>query len=51
MKDIAFREKELKKWTELFPQAKVVKYPNVGHFVAEEDPDKLIHEMLDLLKE
>jgi haloalkane dehalogenase len=45
MKDIAFREKELSRWKAAFPQAHVVTYPKVGHFVAEEEPQKLAHEM------
>ena len=49
MKDIAFREKELKRWMELFPHAKVVKYPAAGHFVAEEEPEQLINGMLNLI--
>lgn len=36
MKDIAFREKELNVWIEAFPDAKVVKLNDVGHFVQEE---------------
>lgn len=39
MKDIAFREKELNRWCELFPQAPVTELPDVGHFVSEEAPD------------
>lgn len=41
MKDIAFREKELERWEAAFPEAKVERYPGVGHFVAEENPDGL----------
>ncbi|MEW6600802.1 MAG: alpha/beta fold hydrolase, partial [Nitrospirota bacterium] len=36
MKDIAFREKELNRWTNLFPDAKAVRYADAGHFVQEE---------------
>jgi haloalkane dehalogenase len=36
MKDIAFREKELQTWQELFPDAKVHRLEGVGHFVQEE---------------
>jgi haloalkane dehalogenase len=46
MKDIAFREKELNRWRSLFPDAKVVRYPECGHFVAEERPDDLAQEIL-----
>mgnify|MGYP001153425057 CR=1 FL=1 len=41
MKDIAFREKELKMWMELFTEARVVRYGDAGHFVAEEKPDEI----------
>lgn len=41
MKDIAFREKELRRWNEAFPSAKVWRLAGVGHFVAEEAPEEL----------
>lgn len=48
MKDIAFREKELRRWIELFPDAKVVRYGDAGHFVAEEKPDEISREIIEL---
>lgn len=36
MKDIAFRERELERWSSEFPEARVVRYPDAGHFVADE---------------
>ncbi len=42
MKDIAFGKKELNRWTGSFSQAKVIRFPGSGHFVAEENPDELI---------
>ncbi len=51
MKDIAFREKELNQWVEYFPDAKVVRYADAGHFVAEEKPDELIHELTAILSD
>lgn len=41
MKDIAFREKELKQWEATFPHAEVVRLETVGHYVQEEAPDAL----------
>jgi haloalkane dehalogenase len=41
MKDIAFREKELNTWSEAFPDAKVVRLENVGHYVQEEGHSEL----------
>ncbi|MFC1835166.1 alpha/beta fold hydrolase [Thermodesulfobacteriota bacterium] len=35
-KDIAFREKELNTWKQLFHNAEVNRYPDVGHYVQEE---------------
>ncbi len=49
MKDIAFREKELNHWISHFPDAKVVRYADAGHFVAEEKPDELIDELTAVL--
>ena len=51
MKDIAFREKELNQWVEYFPDAKVVRYADTGHFVAEEKPDELVHELTAMLSD
>jgi haloalkane dehalogenase len=50
MKDIGFREKELKTWIHAFPHAKVVRFEDAGHFVAEEKPDELIAEIKKLIR-
>jgi len=44
-KDIAFRNKELRRWTALCAEAKVVELAGCGHFVAEEAPDELVQEI------
>ena len=41
MKDIAFREKELETWCNIFSEPVVSKFSNVGHFVQEEKRDQL----------
>jgi haloalkane dehalogenase len=48
-KDIAFRTKELARWRELFPEARVVTLDDVGHFVSEEAPEVLVDELTRLL--
>lgn len=45
MKDIAFREKELAIWSQEFPEARVVRFPTAGHFLAEEVPEELANEI------
>ncbi|MAG44853.1 alpha/beta hydrolase [bacterium] len=50
MKDIAFRKKELNRWIQAFPNAKVTRYEDAGHFVAEEKPNELIAEMKSILR-
>ncbi len=50
MKDIGFREKELKTWMDAFPLAKVVRFEDAGHFVAEEKPAELIGEIMNLIR-
>ena len=53
MKDIAFREKELKTWMRVFTDPKVMKFENVGHFVQEEKGNQLspiIEEFLTSIK-
>lgn len=42
MKDIAFREKELRRWQGVFPDGKVVTYPDAGHYVQEEKGDEIV---------
>ena len=41
MKDVAFRDKELKRWERTFPEARSVRLGSVGHFVQEEAPNAL----------
>jgi haloalkane dehalogenase len=49
MKDIAFREKELNQWHNAFPQAKVVRYADAGHFVSEEKPAEMCRDIREFL--
>jgi haloalkane dehalogenase len=49
MKDIGFRKKELATWIRAFPRARVVRYEDCGHFVAEERPADLTTEIRNLL--
>jgi haloalkane dehalogenase len=49
LKDIAFREKELKYWLQHFPDVKAASYHDAGHFLAEEKPEELIREIEMLL--
>ena len=41
MKDIAFREKELRRWLGLFPKAAVTRYADAGHYVQDEKGPEL----------
>ena len=41
MKDIAFREQELRRWEQAFPQARTLRLAGVGHYVQEEAPTEL----------
>jgi haloalkane dehalogenase len=49
MRDIAFKEKELARWKGHFPQARVVMYPQVGHFVPDEAGPEVKEEIRDFL--
>jgi haloalkane dehalogenase len=51
MKDIAFREKELKRWERTFPEARSIRLSSVGHFVQEEAPDALAEAVVPFLKD
>mgnify|MGYP005841826509 CR=1 FL=1 len=41
MADKAFREKELNRWVTVFPDARVARLDDVGHFIPEEAGDRL----------
>ena len=49
MRDIAFKEKELARWKGLFPRARVVTYPQAGHFVPDEAGPEAVQEIGDFL--
>jgi len=51
MKDIAFREKELKRWERTFPEARSIRLSSVGHYVQEEAPEALAEAVVPFLKE
>ena len=51
MKDIAFREKELKRWERTFPEARSIRLSSVGHYVQEEAADELAEAVVPFLKE
>jgi haloalkane dehalogenase len=51
MKDIAFRQKELKRWERTFPDARAIRLSAVGHFVQEEAPDELAEAVVSFLEE
>ncbi|MEI8033520.1 MAG: alpha/beta fold hydrolase [Chlorobiaceae bacterium] len=50
MKDIAFRENELNRWKEVFPDAETVRFPDAGHYVAEERGAELAVAIKQLLQ-
>lgn len=50
MKDIAFRERELNIWANLFTDCRVVKFEDTGHFVQEEKGGELLPEIGVFLK-
>ncbi len=41
MKDIAFREKELKRWQSVFPSAQVTRFDGAGHYVQDEAGEEI----------
>lgn len=51
MKDIAFKQKELDRWKELFPAAEVVCFPEAGHFVQEEEGEEIAQAMQKFFEE
>ncbi|MGE5224799.1 MAG: alpha/beta fold hydrolase [Omnitrophica WOR_2 bacterium] len=51
MKDIAFKEKELKRWEELFPQAQVIRFSEAGHFLQEEEGPQIASLIRSFIKD
>jgi haloalkane dehalogenase len=51
VKDIAFREKELKRWERTFPAARSIRLRAVGHYVQEEAPAELAAAVVPFVKE
>lgn len=51
MKDIAFRDKELKRWEQTFPEARSIRLDSVGHYVPEEAPNELAEAVIPFLAE
>jgi haloalkane dehalogenase len=51
MKDIAFKQKELDRWKELFPGAQVVCFPEAGHFLQEEEGEPIASNLQTFLAE
>jgi haloalkane dehalogenase len=50
MRDVAYREKELKSWEDLFSHSETVMLEGVGHYIPEETGPELIPTILDFLK-
>ena len=42
MKDIAFRENEIERWSSLFSDCRILRYEDAGHFVQEEKGEELV---------
>ena len=45
MKDAFVPPYELEKWKKALPQAQVITFENAGHFVQEEEPEKMVEEL------
>lgn len=50
MRDIAFRKKELNRWATHFPAARIARYADAGHLLAEEKSAELIGELTEELE-
>jgi len=49
MKDVGFGEKELQRWSRQYPEGRVVRSPDGGHFLAEELPAQFTSELAALV--
>lgn len=50
LRDIAFRRKELNRWRSALDYTEVHDYDDVGHFVAEEAPERVVVALRDFLR-
>ena len=50
LKDIAFRRKELERWTSALSDCEVHEFVDCGHFLAEEAPDRVLPLLRDFLE-
>ncbi|MDX2180584.1 MAG: alpha/beta fold hydrolase, partial [Bryobacteraceae bacterium] len=50
MQDKAFRTDALERWQQALPHARTVSFPDCGHLVQEESPEKAMHEVIGFLK-
>ena len=41
-RDPAFRERELRRWEEIFPGHRTVRLEGAGHFIQEDAPDEIV---------
>lgn len=51
MKDRAFKEGDLERWKSLFSNSRVVEFPEAGHFVQEEEGEKVVAAVRHFLSE
>ncbi|MFH2140238.1 MAG: alpha/beta fold hydrolase [Pseudomonadota bacterium] len=51
MKDVAFREQELKRWQQTLPNSTTLRLPTAGHYVSEEAPDEVNEVLANFLAE
>lgn len=49
MKDFCFNEIFLERWKHIYPRAKVLAYPESGHYILDDERERLIPEILSFL--
>lgn len=49
-KDIAFREKELRRFEDIFARHETVKLPAAGHFLWEDEPEQIAERIADFMR-
>jgi haloalkane dehalogenase len=50
MRDFVFDADYLDEWQRRFPQAEVHRFPDAGHYVLEDAPERLLHLVKDFLQ-
>jgi haloalkane dehalogenase len=50
MQDFVFDSDYLTEWQRRFPHARIRRYPEAGHYLLEDEPERILADILNFLK-